>query len=494
MSFTRRLLLKIAALCWWRGTTSASAQSNDEPRLPFGTEFPNLDSLAVGEWWNKPSPKGPAAPPKMDVPRDQVVAFALYTHDNGVLKLTAQLYPLKPGEQREARLEFRATASGPKRRKAEVDVSRLERPFSRREMGRHAMCLTACGTASGDLRRLDSPRPARQARDRRRQHVVQLQPHDRPAARDHRESQGARSGPAVLRGRSNLPPHRAHGRLDRVRPAIPRAFRATAQRSRIPDDHDVGHPNLWGENGKRSLRRDNSDGGYFYPVEYVNMVQRQQTWHLPDPVDPRPSSAASRSTSRGFASAAWTSRSSKTASSRSGPQGKIPQQGPRPDHINDPAYDPKSIDLAGLELLGDRQLRFLRDWGQDWTGAEMKAVLSQTAFCGAVHMHGTRNARLLADLDCNGWPQTGRNRALEEIRRAWAVHLCGDQHLAVVVKHGIDRVERRTVRLSPARRCQHDLRPLVASARREARTESARRQPTAVDRRFHSTAWATGSR
>ena len=56
----------------------------------------------------------------------------------------------------------------------------------------------------------------------------------------------------------------------------------------IPDDHDVGHPNLWGENGKQSLLKDNSDGGYFYPVEYVNMVQRQQSWNLPDPVDPAP--------------------------------------------------------------------------------------------------------------------------------------------------------------------------------------------------------------
>ena len=49
----------------------------------------------------------------------------------------------------------------------------------------------------------------------------------------------------------------------------------------------------------------------------------------------------------------------------------------------------------------------------------MKAVLSQTAFCGAVHMHGKPDDRLLADLDCNGWPQTKRNLALEEIRRAW---------------------------------------------------------------------------
>ncbi len=53
-------------------------------------------------------------------------------------------------------------------------------------------------------------------------------------------------------------------------------------------------------------------------------------------------------------------------------------------------------------------------------------------------MHGKKDGRLLADLDCNGWPQTPRNRALTLIRQAWAVHLCGDQHLAVVVKHGID--------------------------------------------------------
>lgn len=53
-------------------------------------------------------------------------------------------------------------------------------------------------------------------------------------------------------------------------------------------------------------------------------------------------------------------------------------------------------------------------------------------------MHGGINSRLLADLDCNGWPQHGRNDALRIIRQAWAPHLAGDQHLAVVVKHGID--------------------------------------------------------
>ena len=59
-------------------------------------------------------------------------------------------------------------------------------------------------------------------------------------------------------------------------------------------------------------------------------------------------------------------------------------------------------------------------------------------FCGAVHIHGSPDNRLLADLDSNAWPQTGRNKALVEIRKAWAPHLCGDQHLAVVVKHGIE--------------------------------------------------------
>jgi hypothetical protein len=55
-----------------------------------------------------------------------------------------------------------------------------------------------------------------------------------------------------------------------------------------------------------------------------------------------------------------------------------------------------------------------------------------------VHLHGSKTNRLLADLDCNGWPQTGRNQALAALRRALACHLCGDQHLAVVVQHGIE--------------------------------------------------------
>ena len=50
---------------------------------------------------------------------------------------------------------------------------------------------------------------------------------------------------------------------------------------------------------------------------------------------------------------------------------------------------------------------------------------------------GKSTNRLQADLDSNGWPQTGRIKALELIKTAKAVHIAGDQHLATVIKHGI---------------------------------------------------------
>lgn len=206
----------------------------------------------------------------------------------------------------------------------------------------------------------------------------------------------------------------------------------------IPDDHDIGQGNIWGEGGIVADSEAGDSGGYFFPAEYIKMVHRCQTSHLPDPLDPRPvaqdiSVYFTRLRVGGIDFAILADRQFK-----SGPKGKISQMGPRPDHIRQAGYDPKAVDLPGLQLLGERQMAFLEAWGQDWSGAVMKAALSQTAFCGAVHLHGDKTNRLLADLDCNGWPQTGRNLALAALRRALACHLCGDQHLAVVVQHGIE--------------------------------------------------------
>lgn len=437
IDLTRRTLLKLAALFVWRGGSAVAAEPAAEPPQPFGGEFPDLDSLAVGEWWTRRPPRQ-NPPPAMDVPRDQVVAFALYTHDAGALKLTAQLYPLKPGEPREARLEFQRDGEWTEAARAPVLYPGWSAHFR----------------VEGWDGSRDVPYRVRHGEAASFEGTIRRDPRDKPVIV---VANMSCNSSRTTGGRAEIVENLLAQDPDLLFFAGDQTYRHTEHtagwiefglqfrdviRGRptitIPDDHDVGHGNLWGENGKKSVLKGAADGGYTYPVEYVNMVQRQQTWHLPDPVDPPAVGRGitvyfTRLRVGGIDFAILEDRKFK-----SGPADKIPQQGPRPDHINDPAYDPKSIDLPGLELLGDRQLRFLRDWGQDWAGAEMKAVLSQTAFCGAVHLHGQPDNRLLADLDCNGWPQSGRNRGLEEIRRARAVHLCGDQHLAVVVKHGID--------------------------------------------------------
>jgi hypothetical protein len=68
----------------------------------------------------------------------------------------------------------------------------------------------------------------------------------------------------------------------------------------------------------------------------------------------------------------------------------------------------------------------------------MKAVISQTIFTGMATTHGGEREVLRADYDQNGWPQKARNAALREIRKCFAVHLAGDQHLPAVVHYGID--------------------------------------------------------
>ncbi len=48
------------------------------------------------------------------------------------------------------------------------------------------------------------------------------------------------------------------------------------------------------------------------------------------------------------------------------------------------------------------------------------------------------NGRLHADMDSNGWPQSGRNRASAALRKGFAFHFAGDQHLATIFHHGVD--------------------------------------------------------
>ncbi|MFK7850576.1 MAG: hypothetical protein AB8D78_06320 [Akkermansiaceae bacterium] len=437
MKISRRFLLKISPFIFWQGSVSRILAETATEELPFGEKYSKLDSLATGEWWKKKA-GGKNPPPTMIVPRNEVIAFAIYTTDRGIMKMTAQLYPLKPDEAREVRLEIDEGGEWKEIAKTEVVFPGWSAHFRVDEWDdskdvkyrvRHGDEAEYQGTIRKDPKDKEEIVVANMSCNSSR--TTGLRPEIVEDLLKHDPDLLFFAGDQTYRHTEHTAGWIEFGLQFRDvmkdRPTIC-----------IPDDHDVGHPNLWGEAGKKSNRSDGSDGGYFYPVEYVNMVQRQQSWNLPDPVDP---ATVKRGITVYFTNlkvggvdfAILEDRKFKSA-----PLGNIPKMGPRPDHINDPSYDPKTVDTPGLNLLGERQEKFLSEWGQDWTGAEMKAVLSQTAFCGAVHMHGGRNQRLLADLDCNGWPQTPRNRALEEIRRCWAVHLCGDQHLAVTVKHGID--------------------------------------------------------
>jgi len=419
---------------------------------PFGPEHPLLDGWATGDWWTEARAvpgdgrRGPKAarPFSLDVPRHEVVAFAVYTVSLGpaatvgTLKMTAQLFPLKPGEPMEATLEvdrgggWEEVARGPVLYPGWDAHFRVEGWDASRNVPyrvRHA----AEATFTGTIRRDPSDK------ERLTVGVLSCNSSNTTGPRDELVANLRALDPDLLFFAGDQTyRHTQHsvGWIEfglqfrdvlRDRPSVT-----------IPDDHDVGHPNLWGAGGKRALEKTGSDGGYSYPAAYVNMVQRQQTWHLPDAVDPAPVEQGitvyfTRLVVGGLDLAILEDRKFKT-----GPKGAIPALGPRPDHITDPAYDRAAIDVAGLELLGKRQLDWLDRWSRDSAGVRAKAVLSQTAFCGAVHMHGKADERLLADLDCNGWPQSGRNLALRLIRQAGAVHLCGDQHLAVVVQHGID--------------------------------------------------------
>ena len=213
----------------------------------------------------------------------------------------------------------------------------------------------------------------------------------------------------------------------------------------IPDDHDVYHGNIWGlgggpvpEGGSKNI-----DGGYAMHPEWVRMVERTQVSNLPDPYDPTPvlqdiGVYYTDFNYGGISMAVLEDRKFKSGPAQAVDKGT--HKG-RVDHVRDPNLDPKVLDKPGLSLLGKRQEEFLEAWAGDYQHAEMKAILSQSPFCAvATHHGGGKDSNILiADLDSNGWPQSGRNRAIELARKAHAVMIHGDQHLATVVHHGIDK-------------------------------------------------------
>lgn len=205
----------------------------------------------------------------------------------------------------------------------------------------------------------------------------------------------------------------------------------------MPDDHDVYQGNLWGEGG-RSTDKDDK-GGYVHPADFVKMSERTQTGHLPDAYHDEPLGQGLRSYYTDMTYGRISFAILEDRKFKSGCNGRVPDSGStRADHITDPDFDVLQADVPGLQLLGLQQEEFLEAWGQDWQDADMKVALSQTVFANLATHHGSQLEYLRADLDSNGWPQSGRNRAIDLLRRCFAFHIGGDQHLATIVHHGID--------------------------------------------------------
>jgi alkaline phosphatase D len=185
----------------------------------------------------------------------------------------------------------------------------------------------------------------------------------------------------------------------------------------LVDDHDVYHPNLWGNAGAPAPGGDYRQGGYAHPAAWVNLVQRVQTGHNPDPHDPAPVAqgigvyyGAFRYGGVGFALVE--DRKFKTG-----------------DKDN---RDPAGRRLE-LDILGDRQERFLAAWAAADPGAP-KLCFSQTLW-GCLQTDERGRPQFDADADA---AVAARRTALELVRRAGALLCSGDQHLASLVRHGLD--------------------------------------------------------
>ena len=412
---------------------SSNAKSEEYQKSPFS----DLDTLSTNDWWNRP--ENPIIDIKVE--RDNVIAFGIYTLSKNILKLTAQLFPLYPDESRSIKFEIYESGKWNEVQKKEINEIGWSTTFKIENWDdtknvRYRLRHGKNAEFKGKIRKNPIEK-----------YIIKLAAFSCNSNKDRGDRQ------EYVKNINHIDPdilffagdqsydHKEHTAawlkfgmqfrdIFRERPCIT-----------IPDDHDIGQGNLWGENGKIASSPAGNDGGYFYHNEYVKMVERAQTSHLPDPFDNTPIEQGIGVYYTDLVYGNIDFAIIEDRKFKSGPKNKIPQQGPRPDHIRNPEYDPKSIDLDGLTLLGKRQHKFLSEWGKNQKKSIIKAVLSQTGFCGGAHLHGSEDNRLHADLDSNGWPQRGRNQALKLIKKANAVHIAGDQHLATVIHHGVDEYE-----------------------------------------------------
>ena len=224
----------------------------------------------------------------LKVDRDDVIAFGIYTVSNKILKLTAQLFPLYPNESREVILEIFSDNEW-----KEVDKKNIN------EIGWATTFRLENWDDSKDIKY-----KLRHGDNAYFEGLIRKNPNEKNiitmAAFSCNSNKDRGDRENYINNIKHIDPdilffagdqsydHKEHTaawlkfgmqfrEIFRDRPCIT-----------IPDDHDIGQGNLWGENGKIASSPAGNDGGYFYHNEYVKMVERAQTNHLPDPYDNTP--------------------------------------------------------------------------------------------------------------------------------------------------------------------------------------------------------------
>ena len=99
-----------------------------------------------------------------------------------------------------------------------------------------------------------------------------------------------------------------------------------------------------------------------------------------------------------------------------------------------------AADGAHVTICGrteDKLVAFLDAFAADWAGQDMKTAISQSPLASSSTHVGAPYNRRYYDIDANGWPQNKRDKAVGLLRKARAPHINGDQHVSVMLQHGI---------------------------------------------------------
>lgn len=184
----------------------------------------------------------------------------------------------------------------------------------------------------------------------------------------------------------------------------------------LVDDHDVLQGNLWGNGGREAPQKDQNQGGYAWGIPLAKMVYRMQCGANPDPIDPTPLASGLPVSFTAFvyggtSIAVIEDRKWKTS-----------------------AVQGEDMDVHVAELLGPRQERFLAQW-KDMHPGKPKVLLTQALWAC---LQTSPNGKALLDFDSNAYPPLARRRAVKLAADARCVMLSGDQHLASLVRHGLD--------------------------------------------------------